>query len=147
MEREHIAEAYFKKGYNCAQAVVLAFKDELGKSEGELAALASSFGGGLARMREVCGAVSGAALVFGMLHGFADPTDQTAKKEHYRFVQEFAERFKARSGGSIICRELLRGGTFESAHDLNYVDNAPIKKLPCVELVKLSAAIADEMLR
>jgi C_GCAxxG_C_C family probable redox protein len=97
-------------------------------------------------MREVCGAVCGAAMVFGMLKGFADPRDQTARKEHYRFVQEFAERFKAKSGGSVVCRELLRGGSFESAHDPAYVDTSPVKKLPCIELVKLSVSIAQDML-
>ena len=90
-----LARNNFLKGYNCAQAVAIAFSEEMGMDETELAKLASSFGGGMGKMREVCGAVSGALLVYGAVHGNSDPDDADAKKAHYARVQEFAARFKA----------------------------------------------------
>ena len=70
--------------------------------------LASPFGGGMGRMREVCGAVSDALMVLGVARGYTDPADPEAKKAHYALVQEFARRFREKNG-SIICRELLQG--------------------------------------
>ena len=102
------AKALFMEGYNCAQAVFCAFGDVTGLDRDRSARLASSFGGGLGRLREVCGAVSGAAMVLGAAKGYADPKDAKAKKEHYERVREFAGRFRD-SEGSILCRELLAG--------------------------------------
>ena len=103
-----IAENYFREGYNCAQSVLMAFSDVTGLEDETAARLASSFGGGFGRMREICGAVSGAGMVLGIVKGYADPTNHEAKKAHYALVQEFARRFREKNG-SIICRELLKG--------------------------------------
>ena len=94
MTHGELAEQYFLEGYNCSQAVLLAFSDRTGLDKETAARLASSFGGGLARMREVCGAVSGAAMVLGLVRGYADPKDAEAKKAHYHLVQRFAELFR-----------------------------------------------------
>ena len=139
------AEKLFYEGYNCAQAVLLAFEDVTGLDKKTAAMLASSFGGGLGRMREVCGAVSGAAMVLGLVKGYSDPTDREAKKAHYRLIQEFCARFMEKNG-SIVCRELLSGvktnenGIPEKRTEEYY------QKRPCPELVKQAAEIADEML-
>ena len=139
------ARALFLQGYNCAQAVACAFGDVTGL-DGELTArMTSSFGGGLARLREVCGTVSGAALVLGIVRGYSDPADQDAKKAHYARVQEFARRFREQNG-SIICRELLNGtdtvpGLVPEARTAEYY-----KKRPCPELVYCAAKILEEML-
>ena len=106
MTHEEKALQYFTDGANCAQAVVLAFKDELGMDEKTAARLASSFGGGIGRLREVCGAVSGMMMVYGLLKGYDDLKDPDAKKAHYANVQALANRFREENG-SIICRELL----------------------------------------
>ena len=74
------AEEYFKQGYNCSQAVAAAFSDEIGIDRGRLLKMASSFGGGMGRMREVCGAVSGMFFVAGALYGYDDPKDPQAKR-------------------------------------------------------------------
>ena len=103
-----MAEKLFLEGYNCAQSVLCAFEDITGIERETAAKLASSFGGGLGRMREVCGAVSGASMVLGIVEGYYDPKAYDAKKAHYARVQEFAKRFKEHNG-SIICRELLSG--------------------------------------
>ena len=96
----------FLKGYNCAQAVFCAFSDVTGFDLDTSARMASSFGGGLGRLRETCGVVSAAALVLGIVKGYDDPADYEAKKRHYALVREFAERFRAKHK-SIICRDLL----------------------------------------
>ena len=110
MDRGELAKSYFMKGYNCSQAVVLAFADRTGFDEPTSAKLASSFGGGFGRMREVCGTFSGMVLVLGLLYGYdaANETETANKKLHYARVQALAERFRAEFG-SIICRELLTG--------------------------------------
>ena len=139
------AEQLFREGYNCAQAVLLAFGDITGLDDMTAAMLASSFGGGLGRMREVCGAVSGAAMVLGITKGYPDPADREAKKAHYKLIQDFCARFKEQNG-SIVCRELLSGvkttenGVPEKRTDEYY------KKRPCPALVKQAAEIADEMI-
>lgn len=140
-----IAEKLFREGYNCAQAVLIAFSDETGLDQETAARVASSFGGGLARMREVCGAVSGAAMVLGMLKGYADPTDPTAKKAHYHLVQEFARRYKELNG-SIICRELLKGVDTVKGSDPEARTDAYYRKRPCPALIHQAADILDEML-
>ncbi|MBU5461407.1 C-GCAxxG-C-C family protein [Lachnoclostridium sp. MSJ-17] len=139
------AEALFCEGYNCAQAVLLAFGDITGLDEKTAAMLSSSFGGGLGRMREVCGAVSGASMVLGVLHGYDDPKDSEAKKTHYHLIQEFARRFKEENG-SIICRELLSGVKTVGGNDPEARSESYYKKRPCPKLVFQAAEIVDEML-
>ena len=107
MDKAEMAQANFLKGYNCAQSVLLAFAPECGLSEETAAKLASSFGGGVARLREVCGAVSGMAMAAGLIKGYADPADRQAKIDHYALVQAMAAEFRAELG-TILCRELLK---------------------------------------
>ncbi len=145
MTHGEIAKQYFCDGYNCAQAVLLAFAGEVGLTEDEAARLASSFGGGLGRMREVCGAVSGAAMVLGLLKGYADPKDNEAKKEHYKLIRDFAGRFRERNG-SIICRVLLSGVQTKQGGEPEARTAEYYKKRPCSELVRQAADILDEML-
>ena len=106
MEHGMKAAELFLSGYNCAQAVAAAFSGELGLTERQAARMVSSFGGGMGRLREVCGAVSGMLFVLGTLYGYDDPGDDAAKKRLYGEVQELAEKFRAENG-SIICRDLL----------------------------------------
>lgn len=108
MNRGELAKEYFLKGYNCSQAVLLAFSDLTGLDAPLAAKLAAPFGGGMGRQREVCGAVSGMLMVFGILHGYdaASPTAAEDKKLHYTRVQELCRRFRE-GNGSIVCRELL----------------------------------------
>ena len=139
------AKELFEQGYNCAQAVLLAFDDVTGLDGEAAARLSSSFGGGMGRMREVCGAVSGALMVMGIAQGYSDPSASDKKHEHYANIQEFARRFKEENG-SIICRELLAGvptavGTAPEARTQEYY-----KKRPCAELVRLAAKTLDDML-
>ena len=109
MTKRELAESNFVTGYSCAQAVVKAFADVTGFDGEQAMRLCSSFGGGMGRLREVCGAVSGMFIVEGLLEGYFDPTAENAqlqKAEHYKRIQELARRFKERNT-SIICREIL----------------------------------------
>ena len=104
--KRELAMELFRGGMNCAQAAFVAFCEETGMDRETAMRISSSFGGGIGRLREVCGAVSGAAMAAGMLYGGYDPNDQTEKAAHYAFVQELALQFKTENG-SYICRELL----------------------------------------
>ena len=139
------AKELFLGGYNCSQAVLLAFDDVTNLDEKTAAALASSFGGGMGRMREVCGAVSGALMVLGLAKGYTSPKDNEMKKEHYALVQEFAKRFKAENG-SIICRELLEGVKTTAGGAPEERTQTYYKKRPCPELVWEAARITEELL-
>ena len=135
----------FLEGYSCSQAVVCAFEDLTGLDRETSARLASSLGGGMGRMREVCGAVSGALIVLGLLRGYSDPGDLAAKTDHYHLVQEFARRFRENSG-SIICRELLEGIKTAPGNDPEERTPEYYASRPCMRFVVDAARILDEML-
>ena len=109
----HGEKAYnlFMQGYNCAQAVALAFCDVTGLEEAAVARQMASFGGGLGGLREICGALSGMELVAGHLYGYAVPGNNAEKKAHYERVQKLAADFRERTG-SILCREILDNRKF-----------------------------------
>lgn len=133
------AKALFLEGYNCAQAVFGAFSDVTGIEFETSLKLSSGFGGGMGRMREVCGAVSGMFMVLDALEGYTSPTDNEAKKELYAKIQKLAGEFKAENG-SIICRELL-GGIPSSTPTPTERSPEFYKKRPCGELVEMAADI------
>ncbi|MBR0463170.1 MAG: C_GCAxxG_C_C family protein [Clostridia bacterium] len=144
---EELAGELFLKGYNCAQAVFCAFADVTGFDIDASARMASSFGGGLGRLRETCGAVSTAALVLGIVRGYDTPGDYEAKKGHYALVREFARRFQA-AEGSIRCSELLTcaGLSAEVGGDPEQRSADFYAKRPCPRLVCEAARILDDML-
>lgn len=142
-----IAKQYFLDGYNCAQAVVLAFAEDFGLDKKTAVMLSSSFGGGMGRLREVCGAVSGMFMVLGLKYGYASPEDNQAKKELYKKVQEVAGLFKD-DNGSIICRELLglnQTGKSDPTPELR--TESYYKKRPCKDLVQFAADLVDEYIK
>ena len=137
MTREEKAETLFMSGLNCAQSVFGAFAADYGLDEEVAAKLSCGLGGGVGRMRETCGAVTGAALVLGLKYG-------PDKLQVYPYVQEFCAKFKAECG-SIVCRELLEGtgatqGGAPEARTAEYY-----RKRPCVELVKLAVKIVETL--
>ena len=105
-ERVEKACDLFRQGYNCSQSVFLAYNDLLGVESTLAATISGPLGGGMGRLREVCGAVSGMSLIAGFLAPCPDPAVRQAKAATYALVQEFAERFRAENG-AIVCRELL----------------------------------------
>lgn len=134
------AEQLFRDGYNCSQAVVLAFADQLDADKNTLLLIASSFGGGMARMREVCGAISGMFMVAGLKQGFASPKDIEGKADHYKNLQKLAEAFKEENG-DIKCRDLLGLPTGPDIPTPSERTPDYYKRRPCVELVRSAANI------
>ena len=141
MRRAEYAARLFYEGYNCAQAVAVAFTDVTGLDEAFSAKMASSFGGGMGRMREVCGAVSGMALVVGLLYGYDGKDDDAAKKEHYRLVQKLAGQFREEVG-SIVCREILKNPSSDPTPSPRTPDY--YAKRPCCRMVYTAARILEE---
>ena len=141
MDRGTKAAELFLNGYNCAQAVAVAFSDLTGLDEQLSARLASSFGGGMGRMREVCGAVSGMLMVAGVLYGYDTPGDDTVKKAHYTLVQNLAGEFREKNG-SIICREILKNPPSDPSPTPRTAEF--YKNRPCARLVVCAAELLDE---
>lgn len=133
----------FKEGYNCAQSVFLAFEDLYEMERKTALMLSSSFGGGMGRLREVCGAVSGMFMVAGVLYGYEDATDYEGKKTHYERIQQLAQEFSLRNG-SIVCRQLLGLPEGKDAPAPEHRTENYYKKRPCVELVGMAAAIMEQ---
>lgn len=144
MTRAEEARKNFENGYNCTQAVVLAFADMIGIDKNLLLKTVSSFGGGMARLREVCGSVSGMFFVIGALYGYSNPENQEQKKQHYERIQKLAKKFRDENG-SIVCRDLLGLKNMQ-------IDNPTpeertseyYKKRPCALLVECAASIVEE---
>ena len=141
MDRATRAAEYFVNGYNCAQAIAVAFCDVIGMEKEQAAKMASSFGGGMGRMREVCGAVSGMLLVAGILYGYEIPGDDEQKKEHYSRVQELAGAFRQKIG-SIVCREILKNPPSDPTPSPR--TESYYRDRPCVRMVYTAAEILNE---
>lgn len=143
--RSERAKQLFLDGYNCSQAVVGAFSDCIPVEFTMLMKMASSMGGGMGRLREVCGAVSGMFLVAGFLKGYSDPGAKEEKTEHYRLIQTLAQEFKNQNG-SIICRELLGEQAGEPTHVPSDRTNTYYQKRPCQELVADAVCVLEKVL-
>ena len=138
------AAELFMNGYNCAQAVLVAFSDLTGLDDGFSAKFSSSFGGGMGRMRQVCGAVSGMLMVAGLLYGYDTPGDDAVKKAHYARVQYLAGRFREEAG-SIVCREILKNPPSDpnpSPRTAEYY-----AQRPCARMVLLAGQILDDYIK
>lgn len=141
MDHSVYAAELFCKDYNCAQAIMVAFCDVTGLEPDVAARLASSFGGGMGRMREVCGAVSGMLMVAGYLYGYDAPDDDEVKKAHYQLVQDLAGKFREEVG-SIICREILKNPPSDPTPTPRTEEF--YKTRPCAHMVAVAARILDE---
>ena len=145
-EKERAVEL-FKDGFNCSQSVFTAFSHRFGIDEDTAKRISAGLGGGVGRMREVCGAVSGAAMVIGNICSATVGEDGDSKQKNYELVREFADRFTKRNG-SIICRELLGLNVkMENTAEPDKRTAEYYKKRPCVELVECAARIIEEMIK
>ena len=140
------AKQLFKEGYNCSQAVLGAFCDECGMDFETAMKLSSSFGGGMGRLREVCGAVSGMFMVAGLIYGYDDPKGQEEKTQHYERIQKLAEEFQ-KENGSIVCRDLLGLTEKKSEPVPEKRTEQYYKKRPCAEMVEMAADIMEQYIK
>ncbi|MBE7712223.1 MAG: C_GCAxxG_C_C family protein [Cyanobacteria bacterium SIG26] len=143
---EQIARDNFTNGYNCAQSVFLTYAQKYGFNEEKALKLSSSFGGGMGRLREVCGAVSAMFMIAGLERGYIENNNDETKAQHYELIQKLAQEFKEENG-SIICRELL--GLEEGADS-----PIPSKRTeqyyqdrPCEEFIASACRIIDKNLK
>ena len=137
------AAELFLSGYNCSQSVAVAFHKEMGLTERQAAKLASAFGGGMGRMREVCGAVSGMLLVLSQLYGYDTPGDDASKKVLYTHVQALAGQFREENG-SIICREILKNPPSDPNPTPRTADF--YAKRPCAKMVMTAGMLLDRFM-
>lgn len=140
-----LAKKYFLSGFNCAQAIFCAFEDVTGYEREKSLALVSSLGGGIGRMRDVCGAMTGVALVAGALWGYSDLSDKSLKSAHYALIRKIADEFKE-ANGSIICREMLSGIELGTSHEPSDRTAEYYKKRPCADIVESAAKIIDRII-
>ena len=147
-ERVERACAYFKEGYNCAQAVAMAYSDIMDMRVEEVAKITAPFGGGMGRMREVCGTVSGMTILAGFIQPSSDPKNLEERKNNYALVQHFAEQFR-KENGDIVCRRLLGLEPIAERNETAMPsERTPeyYKKRPCSEYVGCAARIVGEHL-
>lgn len=136
----------FEKGYNCAQSLFAAFCEETGMELEAALRLSSSFGGGMGRLREVCGAVSGMFMAAGLIYGDYSPEDSEAKAAHYERIQQLAAKFREENG-SIICRELLELPEGPDSAVPEERTEAYYMRRPCGELVEHASELLEEYIR
>lgn len=141
-----IAYENFLKGYNCTQAVAVTFAKELGLDEPSAARLSSGFGGGMGRLREVCGTFSGVVFVLSSLYGYSEPKDLEGKKDLYEKIRACAANFRA-DNGSIICRELLGLEKAEESATPEPRTAEYYKKRPCPELCRYAGNLIEEFIK
>lgn len=146
MNKGDIAYESFLKGYNCTQSIAVTFADELGLDVDTAARLSSGFGGGMGRLREVCGTFSGVVFVLSSLYGYSEPKDLEGKKDLYEKIRACAAKFREENG-SIICRELL--GLEKAEESATPSPRTPeyYKKRPCPELCRYAANLLEEFIR
>ena len=147
MTAKEKAREYFLAGYNCSQSVFCTFADRFGVDEETAKKISAGLGGGVGRMREVCGAVSASAMVLGSVCAPVDGSDSESKMKNYELVREFSERFLERHC-SVVCRDILETGTkTESTARPDDRTAEYYKKRPCLKVVEDAAEILEQMLK
>ncbi len=134
----------FRGDFNCAQSVLSSFATRYGLEEDTALKLATGFGGGMGRMQNTCGTVSGAFMVIGLRYGMGKTGDKEARDKTYEVVREFTNRFQ-KIHGSINCKELL-GCDISTLEGREYYDQNDFFEKKCLEYVKDSAKILEDIL-
>ena len=146
MNRREKAVEKHHMGYNCAQAVFGAFSEDLGLDFETAMKFSSAFCGGMGRLREVCGAVSGMFMVLSVKEGYTSPTAKEEKMELYKKVQDLAAEFKERNGDTYICRELLANVKTTQGHVPEDRTAEYYHARPCLKFVGDAAEIMENYL-
>lgn len=144
MDRVQTAVSRFNEGCNCSQAILWTYGEPFGLSRAAALRLASGFGGGMGRMGDTCGAVTGAFMVLGLQSGPTTAKDDKAKEKTYQRVRQFAERFKAHNG-SLVCRDLI-GCDISSPEGLQQAKQQKLFSTICAKLVQDAAELLEELL-
>ena len=134
----------FSKGFNCSQSIFSTYAPLYGIDEKQALKIATGFGGGMARLQEVCGAVTGAFMVFGAKHGMTDPADKPSVGRTYQRARRFAERFRELHG-TIICKEILGGIDLNSEEGHKEFVDGNLAATVCMRCVRDAAMILEEL--
>lgn len=143
--RSDIAVEKFLAGYNCAQAVLYSFCDDLGFDKDAALKLACGFGAGMARRQEVCGAITGGIITLGLKHGRGEGQDRATTEEAYRKVRELMSRFESKLG-TCNCRALLNGCDLSTAEGQRYFKENDLLNKTCKVCVKMVTEILEDLL-
>ena len=146
MTRADRAEFLFRQGYNCSQTVVGTYCDVMGMSLEAAALMSGALGAGVGKMREVCGAVSGMALIASHLKGYSDPSDAEGKKALYKLVQDMCAEFEKRMDNTIVCRDLLGIKKGEDLAEPAVRTEEYYQSRPCIKACRVAAEIVEEYL-
>ena len=144
MEPKNLACARFEEGFSCSQAVFSAYAEQFGLDRETALKISGGFGGGMGRMAQTCGAVTGAFMVIGLKYGAIDAEDKETKEKAYALVREFSDRFKSRHG-SISCQDLL-GCDISKPEGEKVAREQKLFETICPKLVKDAAELLEEML-
>lgn len=144
MTKKERALDLFKQGYSCSQAIAAVFAEDYGLPVETALRLSQGFGGGMARLAETCGAVTGAIMIIGLKHGRTRPEDKEAKERTYDIAQDLFRRFRARHG-SLRCRDLL-GCDVGTAEGQKIADDARLHDTLCPLLIASSVEILEDVL-
>jgi len=136
------AVSLYNKGFNCAQSSFGAYNEENQLDPIQAAKLSSSFGGGFGKLGEVCGAFSGICMAAGMIYGYDDPTDKTAKDQHYELVRDLGKRFTL-VNGSLLCRDLLESNKVRPV----IFSSEGVKVKECEHIVRSAVQLLDDVIR
>jgi len=145
MSKVEDAVACFKERFNCAQAVLSAYSEELGLDRETSLKMATPFGAGMAYMGETCGAVTGAFMAIGLKHGRKSTDDEEAKNRTYDLVNEFIKKFKSRNT-SIVCNVLL-GFDISTPEGLELAKEKDVHSNVCPKYVQDAAEILKELFK
>lgn len=143
--KSDLAKKYFRDGYNCAQSTFCAFAEDLGIDFETALKLSSSFGGGMGRLREVCGALSAMFMIAGLKYGYTSNNDDIAKEKHYALIQELAQKFEEKNG-SMICRTLLGLGEGADVPTPEKRTEEYYATRPCEKIIGNAAEIIEKYL-
>ena len=144
MTHAETAIATFNEHYNCSQAMLSTYAQELGLERAQALKIATAFGGGMGRLADTCGAVTGAFMALGLKYGMVNAADQAAKEKTYALVQEFAAQFRERYG-ALDCRDLL-GCDLSAPDGLQIAREQQLFTTRCPQLIFTATEILDELL-
>jgi C_GCAxxG_C_C family probable redox protein len=138
------AVSLFQSNHRCSQSVLSVFSESMGLAEETALKIACPFGGGLSRLGEICGAVSGAAMVIGLKYGRVNPEDEEALEQTDALVCDFVNRFRSRHS-SILCRDLIECD-IDTPETHQKAKDSGVFETVCTQLVKDAVMILDEIL-
>lgn len=145
MSQADLAVTRFKEGFSCSQAVLSAFAPQFGLNQETALKISGAFGGGMGRMGETCGAVTGALMVIGLRFGQTNAEDEDAKEKSYELAREFAHRFRARNNACTKCRELL-GCEIGTPEGMQTAKEKELFTMLCPKFVRDAAEIVEQLL-